>query len=29
LAVTTLQFDSNHNRDSLTYHSTMSHYQRF
>ena len=27
-AVTTLQFNSNHDRDSLTYHSTMSHYQK-
>jgi hypothetical protein len=24
--VTTLQFNSNHDRDSLTHHSTMSHY---
>jgi hypothetical protein len=27
LAVTTLQFDSNHSRDSLTHHSMLSHYQ--
>ncbi len=26
LAVTTLQFDSNHNQDSLTHHSLLSHY---
>jgi hypothetical protein len=28
-AVTTLQFNSNHDRDRLTYHSTMSHYHNF
>lgn len=29
LAVTALQFDSDHNRDSLTHHSMLSHYQIF